>query len=68
MSVIAIFGSKCSLLIRFSSSEADSQILSDYVLALLQAESSQGELRVNAVENLNDFLGNSMDSQLYRTL
>ena len=38
------------------SSDADSDVLADYVLALIRAESPDHELKSNAIENLEDFL------------
>ena len=38
------------------SSDADSDVLADYVLALVRADTSEPELRINAIENLEDFL------------
>ena len=37
-------------------SDADSDVLADYVLALIRAESPEPELRANAIESLDDFL------------
>jgi hypothetical protein len=42
-----------------SSSDADSDVLADYVLALIRADTSEPELKANAVENLDDFLKES---------
>ncbi len=39
-----------------SSSDADSDVLADYVLALVRADTPEPELRTNAIENLEDFL------------
>ena len=39
-----------------SSSDADSDVLADYVLALIRADTPEPELRANAIENLEDFL------------
>lgn len=44
------------------SSDADSDVLADYVLALIRAETPEPELRLNAIENLEDFLKDSMSS------
>lgn len=41
------------------SSDADSDVLADYVLALLRADSAEGDLRADAIQNLNDFLQDS---------
>jgi hypothetical protein len=38
------------------SSDADSDVLADYVLALIRADTPEPELRTNAIENLEDFL------------
>lgn len=38
------------------SSDADSDVLADYVLALIRADTPEPELRANAIENLEDFL------------
>ncbi len=38
------------------SSDADSDVLADYVLALVRADTPEPELRINAIENLEDFL------------
>ena len=48
-----------SILLRLAllaSSDADSDVLADYVLALIRAETPEPELRLNAIENLEDFL------------
>ncbi|MCJ1403825.1 hypothetical protein MMC11_007048 [Xylographa trunciseda] len=37
-------------------SDADSDVLADYVLALIRADTPEPELRANAIENLEDFL------------
>ncbi|KAL8820318.1 MAG: hypothetical protein Q9191_007539 [Dirinaria sp. TL-2023a] len=37
-------------------SDADSDVLADYVLALVRVETPEPELRANAIENLEDFL------------
>ncbi|MCJ1389679.1 hypothetical protein MMC18_002536 [Xylographa bjoerkii] len=37
-------------------SDADSDVLADYVLALIRADTPEPELRANAIENLDDFL------------
>lgn len=41
------------------SSDADSDVLADYVLALIRADTPEPELRLNAIENLEDFLKES---------
>lgn len=41
------------------SSDADSDVLADYVLALIRADTPEPELRLNAIENLEDFLKDS---------
>ena len=46
----------CALLVR---SDADSDVLADYVLALIRADTSEQELKANAIENLEDFLRES---------
>ena len=38
------------------SSDADSDVLADYVLALVRADTPEPELRLNVIENLEDFL------------
>jgi hypothetical protein len=38
------------------SSDADSDVLAEYVLALIRSEESDEEVRNNCVENLKDFL------------
>ena len=40
----------------YHSSDADSDVLADYVLALIRADTPEPELRANAIENLEDFL------------
>jgi hypothetical protein len=40
-------------------SDADSDVLADYVLALIRAESPEPELRATAIESLEDFLGSN---------
>lgn len=42
-----------------TSSDADSDVLADYVLALIRADTPEPELRLNAIENLEDFLKDS---------
>ncbi|KAI4131520.1 MAG: hypothetical protein LQ347_002945, partial [Umbilicaria vellea] len=37
-------------------SDADSDVLADYVLALIRADTPEAELKANAIENLEDFL------------
>jgi len=44
------------------SSDADSDVLADYVLALIRADTPEPELRANAIENLEDFLKERMVS------
>ncbi|KAI9875578.1 MAG: hypothetical protein M1830_008324, partial [Pleopsidium flavum] len=39
-----------------NSSDADSDVLADYVLALIRADTPDDDLKKNAVENLEDFL------------
>lgn len=41
------------------SSDADSDVLGDYVLALIRAETPEPELRLSAISNLEDFLQES---------
>ena len=41
------------------SSDADSDVLADYVLALIRADSPEQELKKGAIENLEDFLRES---------
>ena len=43
-------------------SDADSDVLADYVLALIRADSPEPELRVTAIESLEDFLKNNTTS------
>ncbi len=43
-----------------NSSDADSDVLADYVLALIRADTPDEDLKKNAVENLEDFLRDSM--------
>lgn len=38
------------------SSDADSDVLADYVLALVKAEEPDDQVRANCLENLEDFL------------
>ena len=45
---------------QLSSSDADSDVLADYVIALMRADTPESELRSNAVECLEDFLKDSM--------
>ena len=40
-------------------SDADSDVLADYVLALIRADTPEPDLRANAIENLEDFLKDS---------
>jgi len=37
-------------------SDADSDVLADYVLALVKSEESESQVRANCLENLEDFL------------
>ena len=39
-----------------NSSDADSDVLADYVLALIRTEAPDEQLKANAIENLEDFL------------
>lgn len=43
----------------YHSSDADSDVLADYVLALIRADTQEPDLRANAIENLEDFLKES---------
>ena len=47
-----------------NSSDADSDVLADYVLALIRADTPEAELKVNAIENLEDFLKESRSPPL----
>lgn len=58
---------KTKILISPHSSDADSDVLADYVLALIRADSSEPELRKSAVDNLEDFLKESMENIVSRT-
>lgn len=42
-----------------NSSDADSDVLADYVLALIRADTPDEALKKNAIENLEDFLRDS---------
>ena len=42
-----------------NSSDADSDVLADYVLALIRADTPDEDLKKNAIENLEDFLRDS---------
>lgn len=42
------------------SSDADSEVLADYVIALVTDNLPDEELRKRCLENLEDFLGDSM--------
>ena len=44
------------LTVNLTSSDADSDVLADYVLALVRADTPESELRLNVIENLEDFL------------
>lgn len=46
-------------LLTSNSSDADSDVLGDYVLALIRAETPEPELRLSAISNLEDFLQES---------
>lgn len=53
---------RCAILITYLPpfrSDADSDVLADYVLALIRADTPEPELRLNAIENLEDFLKDS---------
>ena len=41
-------------------SDADSDVLADYVLALLKTDTPDAQLKVDVAENLEDFLKSSM--------
>ena len=41
-------------------SDADSDVLADYVIALMRADTPESELRSNAIDCLEDFLKDSM--------
>ena len=41
---------------KLSSSDADSDVLADYVLALVKSEDSDNQVKQNCLENLEDFL------------
>ena len=41
-------------------SDADSDVLADYVLALLKTDTPDAQLKVDVAENLEDFLKDSM--------
>lgn len=43
----------------FCSSDADSDVLADYVLALISSDAPDDEIRQASVENLEDFLRES---------
>ena len=43
-------------------SDADSEVLADYVIALVKTDESESAAKANCVENLQDFLGDSADS------
>lgn len=43
----------------FNSSDADSEVLADYVLALISTDAPDDEIRKASVENLEDFLKES---------
>lgn len=42
------------------SSDADSDVLADYVLALIRSDAPDDEIKQTSVENLEDFLRESM--------
>ena len=46
-------------MIRRQSSDADSDVLADYVIALVRADDPEAQLRPNVVSNLEDFLKES---------
>ena len=52
----AVFYLSFSLTFVSTSSDADSDVLADYVLALVRADTPEPELRLNVIENLEDFL------------
>ena len=41
---------------KYISSDADSDVLADYVLALVRSEDSDDQVKQNCLENLEDFL------------
>ena len=49
-----------------NSSDADSDVLADYVLALIRADNPEAELKANATENLEDFLKDSTSASRRR--
>ena len=57
-----------SLDVMTNSSDADSDVLADYVLALIRADTPDEDLKKNAVENLEDFLRDSMSFSLSHAL
>ena len=52
------------LTMRRQSSDADSDVLADYVIALVRADDPESQLRPNVVSNLEDFLKDSKRSAL----
>lgn len=51
------------ILVRLTlSSDADSDVLADYVLALIRSDAPDEEIRKTSVENLEDFLRESAPS------
>lgn len=50
------------------SSDADSDVLADYVLALIRSDAPDDEIKQTSVENLEDFLRESALDTTSRTL
>jgi hypothetical protein len=51
-----------------NSSDADAEVLADYVVALVTANETEGSIRENCVESLSDFLQdstNNLSHELY---
>ena len=57
---------ECADTFHSHSSDADSDVLADYVLALIRADTPEPDLRANAIENLEDFLKERLLSPVSR--
>lgn len=54
------------LTVRLLSSDADSDVLADYVIALIRDDDPEPQLRQNVVSNLEDFLKDSTSLLLFQ--
>lgn len=57
--MLAVLEVQLLILFLLSSSDADSDVLADYVLALIRSDAPDEEIRKASIENLEDFLKES---------